>query len=302
MKPMLVLVLILMFVSCKGGGGGGSSSGSGIISQSGIWEHCENYDSDGDSSEDSSLKRILVIGDSVTLIRTNFNGLNCQLADAGYRFVDAFSATRSGNSYNLSLVDSTYVSLSDLDLAYDIATSWCGISNWVKNQVRNVIGLDCEGEVSNIGDTATFVATRSGESLTVDQITYTLTADADLIAAGQSLPNGNYIYSDFSSFAMYATFSNGSYSVFRYNFDTMTYSREQGIYTSSDNSVTFTVTSSLPVGCYAGAETRRFRSGSGGVVMEFAEEDLVVIAPKVSDSEALFRSSYIGGTYSVGCI
>jgi hypothetical protein len=302
---LYILIFLLALASCNGGGGGGGSSSeeTSTITSYGIWESCENYDANDDSTNDSSLKRVLIIGDdNMTLLRTNHNAINCQPGTQGYRFVNTFSYTQSGSAYSTTLLSESYVPLSDADLAYDNSASWCGINNWVKNQVRDIIGLTCGGETTTAGGYEVINMNRSGNNLNVGVITYTLTADVDLSPAGQTITNGNYIYSDGFSLAIYASFSNGTYDVYRYDLQAITYSREQGTYTSSNNQVTFVATSSLPVGCYVGSATRRFAQGIGGIVMEFEAENIVLIAPKVSDSEALFRSSYLGGTFSVGCI
>jgi hypothetical protein len=300
----LTTMLLISVVGCNGGGGGGGSSSTTTpVSHYGIWEHCENYDGNSDGTNDSSLKRVLTIGDDeMTLLRTNHNTTGCTQGSEGYRFVNRFSYTRSADQYSVTLMSETYVALSDADVAIDNGDSWCGITNWVKNQVRNIIGLTCGGEVANIGDTDSLSLTKSGSTLSTGVISYSLTADVDLSPAGQVFPNGNYIYSDGVNYALYATFSGGSYSLYRYDLVSLTYSRENGAYTSSNNVVTFSVSSSQPVGCYTGTFSRRFSYGSGGIVVEFTEDDFTLIAPKVNDSEALFRSSYIGGSYSLGCI
>ncbi len=293
----------LFLVSCNGGGGGGGSSTSeALTSHLGIWAVCDNYDANSDGTNDSSLQAILTIAaDSASLMRTNFTGVNCVSGSEEYRFSNASSYTRSGNVYTTILKSETYVSLKASDVTWNNTNSWCGLTNWVLNVPQNILGRFCDGEISNSGDVDTFTLNRSGNSLTIGELTYDLAIGIDFTPAGLTLPNGSFAYSDGANIAIFGTFSSGNYSVYRYDLTSKVYNVETGTYTSSNNVVNFTVTSSNPGGCFSGSASRRFTTGSLGITMEFTESDLILFAQKVSYTESNFRSAFLGGGFSIGC-
>lgn len=299
----LLMALLILTVGCNGGGGGGGGSGAtSEDSHLGIWSVCENYDGNSDTVNDSSILYVLSIGaDSGTFNSTNYKAINCVGGNEGYRFVSTASFSRSGNVYSTVLKSDSYVSLSAEDVSWDNTNSWCGLSNWVINVPRNTLGLNCDGEVSNYGDTDTLTAVRTGNSLTVDDRTYALAIGTDFTPAGLTLPNGSYAFSDGSTFAFFAVINSGNYSVHWYDLASRFYSIETGTYTSSNNVVNFSVTGSSPVGCNSGAVSRRFTTGSLGITMEFVDTDLIIFAQKVINSESNFRSEFLGGGFSLAC-
>jgi hypothetical protein len=171
----------------------------------------------------------------------------------------------------------------------------------VLNVPQNTLGRTCQGETSNSGDVETYTLARSGNNLTIGELTYELAIGIDFTPAGLTLPNGSFAYSDGANVAIFGTFSAGSYSVYRYDLVSRVYNIESGTYTSSNNVVNFTVTSSTPGGCFSGSASRRFTTGSLGITMEFTESDLILFAQKVSYSESNFRSAFLGGGFSSGC-
>ena len=302
MRAGLLLTLFLV-VACNGGGGGGGNSGTTTLApHQGIWAVCENYDGNEDGTNDSSIQSILTIAeDSSSLIRTNYTGINCVSGSEEYRYSNTASYTRSGNSYTTVLKSDTYVSLKASDVTWNNANAWCGLTNWVLNVLQNTLGRNCGGETSSYGDVQSFTVVRSGNSLTIDNLTYDLAIGTDFTPAGLTLSNGSFAYSDGVSFAAFAIFNSGSYNVYRYDLVSKAYFIETGTYTSSNNVVNFTVTSSNPSGCISGSASRRFTTGSLGVTMEFEEDNLVIFAPKVAYTESQFRTAFLGGGFSLGC-
>jgi hypothetical protein len=298
-----LIILSLSLVACNGGGGGGgNSSTETLIPHLGIWAVCENYDGNEDGTNDSSLQSILTIAeDSSSLIQTNFTGINCVGGSEEYRYSNTASYTRSGNTYSTVLKSDTYVSLKASDVTWNNANLWCGLNNWVLNVPQNTLGRNCGGVTSSYGDVQSFTVVRSGNSLTIDQLTYTLAIGTDFTPAGLTLPNGSFAYSDGATIAIFASFNSGSYSVYRYDLASKVYYTETGTYTSGNNVVNFTVTGSSPAGCASGSASRRFTTGSLGLTMEFSEIDLILFAQKVSYSESNFRTAFLGGGFSVGC-
>jgi hypothetical protein len=300
---LALIFLSFALVACNGGGGGGGNSGSTALApHQGIWSACESYDGDENGTDDSSIQSILAIAeDSISLIRTNFTGTNCVSGSEEYRFTSTTSYTRLGNSYTTILKSDTYVPLKASEVASDNSFAWCGLTNWVLNVPQNTLGLNCGGVTSSYGDVQSVTILRSGNSLTIDDLTYDLAIGTDFTPAGLSLPNGSFAYSDGVSFAAFAIFSSGTYNVYRYDLASKAYFIETGTYTSSNNVVNFTVTSSNPAGCVSGSASRRFTTGSLGLTMEFVEDDLILFAQKVSYAESNFRTAYLGGGFSLGC-
>jgi hypothetical protein len=296
------LLMAVIFVSCNGGGGGGGGSTVTAASHLGVWSSCENYDGDGDTVNDSSNLSLLSIGESSTSFQaTNYSSTGCSAGQEEYKVSSSSSYTRAGNNYSLILKEETYVSLSAGDVSWNNTNSWCGKTNWVINVPQSSLGLNCDGITSNYGDTDSATAVRSGDTLSDGDTTYQLAVGTDFTPMGQTIANGSYTFSNGVSFALFAVFNSGNYTVYRYDLENKLYNTETGTYTSSNNVVNFSVTSSNPVGCNTGSASRRFAIGSLALTMEFVAEGLILIAPKVSYSEAQFRSAFLGGGFSLGC-
>lgn len=296
------LLMAVIFVSCNGGGGGGGGSTVTAASHLGVWSNCEDYDGNGDTVNDSSILSLLSIGESSTSFQaTNYSSTGCSAGQEEYKVSSSSSYTRAGNNYSLILKEETYVSLSAGDVTFSNTESWCGKTNWVINVPQSSLGLNCDGTTSNYGDTGSAAVTRSGDTLFDGETTYQLAVGTDFTPAGQTITNGSYTFSNGVSFALFAVFNSGNYTVYRYDLENKLYNTETGTYASSNNVVDFTVTSSNPGGCNSGTASRRFASGSLAITMEFVAEGLILIAPKVYYSEAQFRSAFLGGGFSVGC-
>lgn len=296
-----LLLTLLLAAACNGGGGGGGSSSSGT-SHLGIWAVCENYDGDGDNTNDSSILSVLTIAeDSAALTRTNYVDVSCQAGDEDYRYNSTASYTRSGDAYTSILKSDTYVPLSSGDVSWSNANSWCGLTNWVINVPQSTLGRSCDGVILNAGDVETYAIVRNGNTLLTGDTTYELAIGTDFTPAGLTLPNGTYAYSDGVSFAALAIVNSGSYSLYRYNLDSNVYHVETGTYTSSNNVANFNVTGSSPVGCNTGSASRRFTTGSLGLTMEFVESNLILFAQKTTFTETQFRNTFLGGGFSSGC-
>lgn len=298
----LSLLMAVVFVSCKGGGGGGGGSTVTAASHLGVWSNCHDYDGNSDTVNDSSTLALLSIGEDSTAYQvTNYSSIGCTSGQEEYKVSSSSSYTRSGNTYSLILKEETYVSLSAGDVSWNNTNSWCGKTNWVINVPQSSLGLNCDGITSNYGDIDSATAVRSGDTLSDGDTTYQLAVGTDFTPAGQTIANGSYTFSNGVSFALFAVFNSGNYTVYRYDLENKLYNTETGTYASSNNVVDFTVTSSNPGGCNSGTSSRRFASGSLAITMEFVAEGLILIAPKVYYSEAQFRSAFLGGGFSVGC-
>lgn len=303
MKLLMTFALIVL-VSCKGGGGGSAGSSNSTLSSSeGIWSACENYDGDSDGTNDSSVLHRLIIGDgSFNIERTNHSAVNCIRGSEEYAFLNSGIFSRTGNSYTSVILTDIYTSLSSDDVIWNNDNSWCGISNWVINVPRDTLGLDCDGMTNYAGDVATFSASRSGSTLRVDDLNYTLNVSTDLTPRGQTLANGSFVYSDGEYIAYYGTLNNGVYTVYFYDLQGGNYYSETGTYSSQNNVANFTTISTNPGGCVTpGTRNRRFATGSLGLVLEYSEIDQVLIAPKVNYTESQFRNSWLGGGFSLRC-
>jgi hypothetical protein len=245
---------------------------------------------------------LLSIGEDSTAYQiTNYSSIGCPSGQEEYKVSNSSTYTRSGNTYSLVLKGETYVSLSAGDVSWNNTNSWCGKTNWVINVPQSSLGLTCDGITSHYGDTDSATAIRSGDTLTDGDTTYQLAVGTDFTPAGQTIGNGSYSFSNGTSFALFAVFNSGNYTVYKYDIANSLYNIEIGTYSSSNNVVDFTVTSSSPVGCNTGSASRRFASGSLALTMEFVAEGLILIAPKVTSTEAQFRTVFLGGSYSLGC-
>ena len=272
------------------------------MSHLGIWAVCENYDGDGDETNDSSLLSVLTISeDSATLTRTNYTNVSCEAGDEEYRYSNTAAITRSGNNYTTVLKTDTYVPLSAEDVTWTNTYSWCGITNWALNVPQSTLGRSCGDEVFYEGDVDNFIAVRNGNFLNIGELSYELAIGTDFTPAGLTLPNGTYAYSDGVSFAALAIVNSGNYSIYRYNLESKVYNVESGSYVSSNNVANFTVTGSTPVGCHSGSGSRRFTTGSLGLTMEFVESNLILFAQKTTFTETQFRNTFLGGGFSSGC-
>lgn len=301
---ILIVLLLAVTISCNGGGGGGGGSSSAAqVSHLGLWYHCENYDGDSSPGNDSSLERVLTIGDStMSLVRTNFDTTDCSSGHEDYNYQDGYSYHRSGNTYSIVLETEHYTPLSAADVTWDNANAWCELTNWALNVPQSILSKNCDGETSHQGDTGSFVAVRSGTSLSIGVLNYTLAGTMDVSPAGQTIPNGTYGFSDGTNLAIYITFNNGAYTAYTYDLRSHLYETETGTYTSANNVATFTITSTTPGGCSSGSLSRRFAYGSQSVSVEFTEIDEVIMAVKMGVSEINFRNGYLGGGFSAACL
>jgi hypothetical protein len=304
MKNKLMLILIFI-VGCNGGGGGSSISTGGVklTSHYGIWATCSNDDEDSDGINDVSfLKVMTVAAGSVALSETTYSDVDCNGGDELFRYSNTDTYSRSGNVYTYNLKTLTYVSLAASDVTWNNSNEWCGITNWVLNVPRNMLGKNCGDNTYYSGDVDTMSIVRNGNKLTIDGINLDLYVGTDFTPAGLTLPNGSFSFSNGENAAMFAIFNSGSYQLTSYDLVSRKYMVEYGTYTSSNNVVHFTVTQTNPANCLSDSETLRFTSSSYGVTIESSGSDFFIFAEKVSYSESNFRSEILGGGLNLGCI
>jgi hypothetical protein len=318
LDKFIFLFLLVSIIACNGGGGGGrgSSDGNGEgIGESeeeesltnlihfGVWTACEDIDKNEDNINDSSVLHVLAIDASALgYFRTIYSDTSCVVGNEQYKFNSISSYTRSEDTYTLFLKSETYQSLSEIDVLWNNLNSWCELTNWQLNVPQNILGKTCEGEFSEAGDVSYSFIARSEDVLMVDGLLYDIAISGDLTPRGETLQNGTYAFSDGEYTAIMGVFNNGNYTVYYYNILSREYTIESGTYSSSNNVVTFTVSSSNPVGCATGRTSRRFSNGSLALTLELAESDVILYAMKVTYTEAQFRNEFLGGGFTVGCV
>jgi len=305
LDKFIFLFLLVSIIACNGGGGG-SSNKQALSTNSnhlGVWTVCEDIDNDDDTVNDSSILHVLAIDTSaIGYYRTIYSSTFCNSGSEQYKFTSISSYIRSGNSYTMTLKSETYVSLSAIDVSWNNLNSWCELTNWQLNVPQNILGKTCEGEYSQAGDVSHSTATRNGDILISDELSYNLAISGDLTPRGETLQNGTYAYSDGEKTAIMGAFNNGNYTVYYYDIENREYTTETGTYSSSNNVVTFTASSSNPIGCATGGASRRFSNGSLALTLELAESDLILYAMKVTYTESQFRNEFLGAGFSVGCV
>ena len=294
--------------STAGGSSGGSSGGGSEVTQVniapeyvGLWAKCFNL------SSISQLYVFSISTNSLVASYITYYGLNCQTADVGYMQKYVYQVSRSGDTYTNTLVGASTTSMSSGDVTYNNNTSYCGENDWVINVPKDVLGKNCEGVTSSLGDTGTNELKIVGSNLEItggsDPFQVEPIERPDFNHSGASVYNGNYAFQD-GNHAFFLEINNGSYSMSGYDIEGRVYSTETGTYATDGTIFIFTIASQDP-SCDAtiGDEWALNFSNNIGLALIFKNnKDEIYTAEDISWTEEQFRNAYVGSGFVKGCL
>lgn len=279
-----------------------SSTVTTLAPHIGQWRACIDYDSDGDNTVDKSKLEILNFSSSALIQTTTyFDMLTCQISYQTHRIDSLFKYTKSGNTISLNLREYSFTPLSVAKTTSSNSIVWCSLNSWALNSPLSVLGQNCGGVTKIYNQATSTTLSVSGNNLTYNNYNYALESKPEFNESGLSVPDGTYIYVEGDDIAKMLVLQNKSYTFYHYDLSTKFYMIENGSYTSSNNVISFNITSTNPIYCSSGASQRKFRIGEDSLMINFFDLDFFFTGLKVNFNEQQFRTHYLGGGFAIGC-
>lgn len=310
LKTLVMIIALSIMCGCKGGGGKGGGSSDNLEPENykvkeehlGLWARCFNDTDDGSSM----LYIYSLSSNSLSSGYVYYSGLNCQTADIAYEEKFVNEVTRFGEKHLTSLEGASSRSMSASDVTYNNNNSYCGFTNWSLMVPKNILSRNCMGETNSAGDMGEFYLSKDGNSLIVkgenDPLELHPIHRPNFNHAGMPISNGSYavLYDDISYLYV---FNNGNYTIHAHNVKNTIYYQQAGTYTTSGNTVTFTMSSETPdCGTPNGESFTLYYSPNSVSTIFKNNKDDVMIAESITWTGTEFVDAYAGSSVNPGCL